>query len=114
MGRVVGFNGGTLFEHYTLEGGATVNFPECGCAPKSVQMVQMFARSASRQYQKPWGYYEAYFWMGGGGHSVVDFFSEKMTKYSTHTAGPDCGIPVSMGLNPIQQNKGRLVGHTGE
>ena len=92
-------------DHYAYEWGASMNWLETtNTGPYRWQPAFFFARGASHQYGKKWGWYLASFYNGypaGGGEMVGDtlaLYRHKERRLSKNHAwwGPDFGMSLSL------------------
>ncbi len=81
----------TTWYHYSLEWGSRLFMLESTGGTPNRQLQFAFARGISRQYQKPWGVYYAYF-LGGG---YLDYLNPPKKVDAHYSRGPDCGISAS-------------------
>ncbi|MFA6931443.1 MAG: hypothetical protein WCT05_14050 [Lentisphaeria bacterium] len=81
----------TTWYHYALEWGARLFMLESTGGTANRQLQFTFARGISRQYQKPWGVYFAYF-LGGG---YLDYLNAPQGVTENYHSGPHCGISAS-------------------
>ncbi len=96
--------GGACFDHYAAEWGANMigsEFSSCNYGV-TYQFREMFARSASRQYHKPWMHYQAYFYRSAYPAYVTPEGKSAVAKKTVRTPhGPDFGMPVSLGRRSL-------------
>jgi hypothetical protein len=83
--------GHTTWFHYTLEWGSKLFLMESTGGTPNRQIQYAFARGISREYEKPWGVYFAYF-LGGG---YLDYINPPKKVNENYARGPHCGISSS-------------------
>ena len=81
----------TTWYHYSLEWGAKLFTLESTGGTPNRQLQYAFARGISREYQKPWGVYFAYF-LGAG---YLDYINPPKKMDQNYSRGPHCGISAS-------------------